>query len=194
MTACKHTVSGSISLPCSGFFSPFLHSTSALSVFEEYLALPDGAGRFPQGVSDLAVLRVLLRIRLLYVHDYHVLWCNFPEASTGNLNSTLQPYNPPEHALKFGLFPFRSPLLGKSLNCFLFLGVLRCFSSPGSHIIADIVPLQGTGLPHSEISGSKCMCHSPKLIAAYHVLHRLSNPRHPPYALSNFQILNILKI
>ncbi len=30
------------------------------------------------------------------------------------------------------------------------------------------------------------MCHSPKLIAAYHVLHRLSKPRHPPYALSNF--------
>ncbi len=31
-----------------------------------------------------------------------------------------------------------------------------------------------------------CMCHSPKLIAAYHVLHRLSKPRHPPYALCNF--------
>ena len=30
------------------------------------------------------------------------------------------------------------------------------------------------------------MCHSPQLIAAYHVLHRLSKPRHPPYALSNF--------
>jgi hypothetical protein len=29
-------------------------------VSEEYLALPDGAGRFPQGVSDLAVLRILL--------------------------------------------------------------------------------------------------------------------------------------
>ena len=31
----------------------------------------------------------------------------------------------------FGLFPVRSPLLGKSLACFLFLRVLRCFSSPG---------------------------------------------------------------
>ena len=29
---------------------------------------------------------------------------------------------------KFGLFPFRSPLLGKSLR-FLFLALLRCFSS-----------------------------------------------------------------
>ena len=74
---------------------------------------------------------------------------------------------------------------------FLFLGVLRCFSSPRSLTIASIIPLHGIGLPHSEISGSKCMCHSPKLIAAYHVLRRLSNPRHPPYALSNFQILII---
>ena len=59
-TACKYTVSGSISLPCSGFFSPFPHGTGSLSVSQEYLALPDGAGKFPQGVSDLAVLRILL--------------------------------------------------------------------------------------------------------------------------------------
>ena len=31
----------------------------------------------------------------------------------------------------FGLFPFRSPLLRESNIFFLFLGVLRCFSSPG---------------------------------------------------------------
>ena len=39
--------------------------------------------------------------------------------------------------------------------------------------------------PHSEISGSKCICHSPKLFAAYHVFHRLLVPRHPPCALSS---------
>jgi hypothetical protein len=33
-------------------------------------------------------------------------------------------------AHRFGLFPFRSPLLRES-SFFLFLGVLRCFSSPG---------------------------------------------------------------
>ena len=43
--------------------------------------------------------------------------------------------------------------------------------------------LQPAGLPHSEIFGSTVPCTSPKLIAAYHVLHRLSMPRHPPYAL-----------
>ena len=40
------------------------------------------------------------------------------------------------------------------------------------------------GLPHSEIPGSQVVCTSPRLIAAYHVLPRFPEPRHPPYALS----------
>ncbi len=39
------------------------------------------------------------------------------------------------------------------------------------------------GLPHSDIRGSLCICHSPQLFAAYHVFHRLLVPRHPPCAL-----------
>ena len=39
------------------------------------------------------------------------------------------------------------------------------------------------GFPHSDISGSMDICSSPKLIAAYHVFHRLLVPRHPPCAL-----------
>ena len=39
------------------------------------------------------------------------------------------------------------------------------------------------GFPHSDISGSKPTRSSPELIAACHVLHRLSVPRHPPDAL-----------
>ena len=39
------------------------------------------------------------------------------------------------------------------------------------------------GFPHSEISGSKPIPGSPKLIAGYRVLHRLLLPRHPPNAL-----------
>src|SRR3954464_4615226 len=38
------------------------------------------------------------------------------------------------------------------------------------------------GFPHSEIPGSKLVRSSPRLIAAYHALHRLSAPRHPPNA------------
>ena len=42
--------------------------------------------------------------------------------------------------------------------------------------------------PHSEICGSLNICFLPQLIAAYHVFHRLSVPRHPPYALSNLTL------
>ncbi len=37
------------------------------------------------------------------------------------------------------------------------------------------------------------MCSSPQLIAAYHVLHRLLEPRHPPCALICFKIIQIFK-
>ena len=47
-TACTHTVSGSISLPSPGFFSPFPHGTCSLSVSKEYLALEDGPPLFKQ--------------------------------------------------------------------------------------------------------------------------------------------------
>jgi hypothetical protein len=45
------------------------------------------------------------------------------------------------------------------------------------------ITIVGSGFPHSEIFGSKLVRSSPKHIAAYHVLHRLSVPRHPPNAL-----------
>ena len=48
-----------------------------------------------------------------------------------------------------------------------------------------ILEVGSSRFPHSEISGSSGICPSPKLFAAYHVLHRLSVPRHPPYALSS---------
>ena len=46
--------------------------------------------------------------------------------------------------------------------------------------------LQTAGLSHSDIRGSKVICTSPRLFAAYHVLHRLLEPRHPTCALSYF--------
>ena len=47
-----------------------------------------------------------------------------------------------------------------------------------------ITEVCSAGFPHSDISGSMDICSSPKLFAAYHVLHRLSVPRHPPCALN----------
>ena len=69
---------------------------------------------------------------------------------------------------------------------FLFLWVLRCFSSPRSPTRSRVSRSSLDGLPHSDISGSRCICHSPELFAAYHVLLRLREPRHPPYALLCF--------
>ena len=55
-TACKRTVSGTISLPALGFFSPFPHGTCSLSVASEYLALEDGPPSFPRDSTCPAVL------------------------------------------------------------------------------------------------------------------------------------------
>ena len=74
---------------------------------------------------------------------------------------------------------------------FLFLWVLRCFSSPRSlhiHYFTHVWILElffSSEFSHSDISGSMDICSSPKLFAAYHVLHRLLVPRHSPYALSS---------
>ena len=54
----------------------------------------------------------------------------------------------------------------------------------------DIIRIR---LPHSEISGSTRICRSPKLIAAYHVLHRLLAPRHSLCALYNLISPALLK-
>ena len=43
--------------------------------------------------------------------------------------------------------------------------------------------IASAGLPHSDIRGSMGICPSPRLFAACHVLLRLREPRHPPYAL-----------
>jgi hypothetical protein len=135
-TACRHTVSGTISLPSQGCFSPFPHGTGSLSVAREYLALRDGPRRFPQDFSCPAVLRYLSSkpadCRLL---GYHRLWQAFPDLSTRPLVFYLpalrpnRPYNPVVHARRFGLFRVRSPLLAESLTCFLLLEVLRWFTS-----------------------------------------------------------------
>ena len=45
-----------------------------------------------------------------------------------------------------------------------------------------------TGFPHSDICGSRLICSSPQLFAAYHVFLRLLVPRHPPCALISLTI------
>ena len=72
---------------------------------------------------------------------------------------------------------------------FLFLWVLRCFSSPRSLLTYYFTHMQilelfsSSEFPHSDIYGSLDICSSSQLFAAYHVLLRLLVPRHSPYAL-----------
>ena len=79
--------------------------------------------------------------------------------------------------------------------CFLFLWVLRWFTSPRCLLTAygfsgGSSGISQRGFPHSETPGSKLICSSPGLIAAYRVLHRLLVPRHSPYTLSSLTIRN----
>ena len=50
------------------------------------------------------------------------------------------------------------------------------------------IPINRDGLPHSDTRGSTLLCSSPRIFAAWHVLHRLCMPRHPPYALFYFYL------
>ena len=56
-TACRQPVSGSISLPLSGCFSPFPHGTCSLSVMHEYLGLEGGPPNFKQDFTCPALLK-----------------------------------------------------------------------------------------------------------------------------------------
>ncbi len=178
-------VSGSLSLPCSGFFSPFPHGTGSLSVSQEYLALTDGPARFTQGFTCPALLRIPLLITPTYPYGAITLsgspFQMIPVHCALNL-AVLQPrYCRNNIGLGSSTFARR---YSQNHYCFLLLRLLRCFSSPGSLPIKNrMTYLQYAGLPHSDTCGSIRMCQSPQLFAAYHVLLRLWEPRHPPYAL-----------
>ena len=151
-TACRHTVSGSFSLPYSGFFSPFPHGTRSLSVSQEYLALPDGSGRFRQDFTCPALLRILVSFKHISHTGLSPLLSSFPTYFTICLNKRPSPTTPklPKQSW-FGLFPLRSPLLRKSL----------LFSSPtptqmfqfSAFASFQITGLQPARFPHSDMYG-----------------------------------------
>ena len=105
--------------PLPGFFSPFPHGTSSLSVTWSYLGLGGGPPMFPPNFS---CSMVLFRDDSFFfrVPDCHRLWCSFPETSARfqNRDSLL------------ACSPFARRYWGNRVF-FLFLRVLRCFSSPG---------------------------------------------------------------
>ena len=110
----------------------------------------------------------------------------------------LRRYPTTPHSEEYGLGCSRfarrySGNLVTTSHFFLFLSVLRCFTSRGAlrqHLWLSVIEVCSIGFPHSEISGSKVRDTSPKRIAASRVFHRHVEPRHPPYAL-NFLLGNL---
>ena len=66
---------------------------------------------------------------------FTVCGCAFQHYSTTILSGLWSPSPLKYYYSRFGLFRFRSPLLSESFVYFLFLRVIRCFSSPGSPCI-----------------------------------------------------------
>ena len=125
---------------------------------------------------------------MLRIRACHPLRGFFPEASP-RIHHTISWSYYPDAALprrRFGLFPVRSPLLGESL-LFSSPAGTKMFQFPAFAPCKNrVTALQAAGLSHSEIDGSRDICSYPSLFAAYHVLHRLCEPRHPPCALYYF--------
>jgi hypothetical protein len=179
---------------------------------DEYLALPDGAGRFRQDFSGPVLLRnsaVLLALRL---RDFHPLWCRFPDGFdfssqiTTPLNGAMRLLQPrwSLNSTGLGYSPFARHYLGNHTS--RFASGLVVFSSSGYLDVS--VPrvrlmrlcIQRTMMPnyrhrvfpfgHLRINGR---LHLP---AAFRSLPRPSSPVHAqastmsPYLLIQCQILH----
>ena len=94
-----------------------------------------------------------------------------------------------------GSFHFARRYFGNRIFSFSSSGYLdvSVHRVPGLHLWIQYRPHEvcSCRFPHSDIHGSRVICTSPWLFAAYHVFHRLSVPRHPPCAL--FSLTNNLK-
>ena len=182
-------VSGSVALPCSGFFSPFPHGTGPLSVSYEYLALPDGPGGFTQDSSCPALLRIPKHRRTASHTGLS------PSAARRSRTVPLAcacvyfgPTTPAarKHAAGLGSSPVARHYWGNHC-CFLFLEVLRCFSSLRSplYLSRDNYPSGNWVVPfgNPRINGH---LHLPQ---AY---RSLSRPSSPPRAKASTRRPNLL--
>ena len=181
-------VSGSVALLCSRFFSPFPHGTGSLSVSREYLALRDGPRQFARNSSCSGLLRC--RLESLNAFAYGAVTRCGPTFQSVRLafsSSWRRSYNPARRIATPAVWALPRSL---ATTC----GIIVIFSSygyldvsvPHVRLPYGMTGLQPAGLPHSDIPGSRAICASPELFAAYHVLRRLREPRHPPSALAYF--------
>ena len=111
----------------------------ALSVTKEYLALGGGPPDFLQGSTCLAVLWIPLAAYHFHVRGFHPLWLAFPGHSVNELAHLLRSLTRPCSHGRLGSFHFARRYFGNRVF-FLFLALLRCFSSGGSRRMAMDLP------------------------------------------------------
>ena len=161
--------------PLPGFFSPFPHGTSSLSVDYEYLALEDGPPIFRQDFTCPALLFArLVLLPIFFIRGYHPLWPDFPDRSARQIAKNCR------------LIRFRSPLLSES-RLISVPAVTEMFQfsafAPSPLCIQGEVTSKRPGFPIRKSADQRPFAGSPQLIAGCRVLHRLLSPRHPPHAL-----------
>ena len=103
----------------------------ALSVTKEYLGLRGGPRSFHQGSTCLDVLWILLRRCRFYVRGFHPLRLAFPKPFGYPRRITSAVRTPTCTHVGLGLAGF-ARRYSRHRCFFLFLRLLRCFSSPGS--------------------------------------------------------------
>ena len=103
----------------------------SLSVTWSYLAFGDGPPFFRQDFSCPDVLRILLAPSKFRLQEFHLLRSTFPGKFNYSLGYTLQSLPQPNYWAGLGFSDFARHYF-RNHFCFLFLRVLRCFSSPGS--------------------------------------------------------------
>ena len=132
MSACKHMVSGSLSLPSRGAFHlslTVLYSIGHMVVFSLMRWSSHSSVRIPRVPTYSGYSLAHKPFNYGTFTLFHVSF----QISSSNLNfSSRSPLPHTYYYIWFGLFRFRSPLLSESLMYFLFLRLMRCFSSPGS--------------------------------------------------------------
>lgn len=169
-------VSGSISLPAQGCFSPVPHGTRSLSVTRESLALEGGPPSFTPDYSGRALLRNSTTQGTW--HSPTGLSPSMAPRSRGlQLTSPyacVGPTTPRPQGPRFGLYPFRSPLLGASRLISLSSGYLDVsvpqVSSPACASVTGIAP--GRVSPFGHLGINACV----PLPQAYRSLPRPSSP------------------
>ena len=152
--------------------------------------MPDGPGGFAQNYSCSALLRIPLCRRRLRIRGCHPLWLRFPADSPRMRkcnDAVLQPRLRVATQTVWAI-PRSLATTGGIIKLFSLPRGTKMFQFPrfASAKKTRMPVLQTGGLSHSEIRGSTAICAYPRLIAAYHVLHRLHEPRHPPSALNYF--------